>query len=50
MCVLLVKVIVKEGEREYYTIVFISILMLWEIIMDSAKTAEIIITLGVLFI
>lgn len=50
MCVLLVKVIVKEGEREYYKIVFINILMLWEIIMDSAKTTEIIISLGVLFI
>lgn len=50
LCVLLVKVIVKEGEREYYKIVFINILMLWEIIMDSAKTTEIIISLGVLFI
>ena len=50
MCVLLVKVIVKEGEREYYKTVFINILMLWEIVMDSAKTAEIIISLGVLFI
>lgn len=50
MCVLLVKVIVKEGEREYYKTVFINILVLWEIIMDSTKTAEIIISLGVLFI
>ena len=50
MCVLLVKVIVKEGERGYYKTVFINILMLWEIVMDSAKTAEITITLGVLFI
>ena len=50
MCVLLVNVIVKEGEREYYKTVFINILMLWEIIMDSAKTVEITITLGVLFI
>ena len=50
MCVLLVKVRVKEGEREYYKTVFINILMLWEIIMDSAKTAEIIIFLGILSI
>lgn len=50
MCVLLVKVIVKVGERGYYKTVFINILMLWEIIMDSAKTAEIIIFLGVLSI
>ena len=50
VCVLLVKVTVKEGEREYYKTVFINILMLWEIIMDSAKTVEITITLGVLFI
>ena len=50
MCVLLVKVRVKEGEREYYKTVFINILMLKEIIVDSAKTVEITITLGVLFI